>query len=321
MDSETREMMRQSLRELLSVTAAQDVPSALVRTGWVELLAEERCDAVGVFFEEQGRALASSRALDLVILHALGRVPDVSHAVVYPLDIHASQPAKEPSERIDGFALHGAGTARLLSSFVQGPDRNRAVVQLAPERVGLDVAAISGLDPELGLLRVRAALDPSELEVARDGVDCDPLIAIALRALAHELVGVAEAMLAIGIDHVRERHQFGRAIGSFQSVKHRLADVQVAISAAKLALATAWEEQDRLASELAKALAGRAALLSARHVQQVCGAIGWTWEHGLHRFVRRVHVLDSLLASSEAIQTRVGAQLLRTARVPRFGGF
>jgi alkylation response protein AidB-like acyl-CoA dehydrogenase len=60
-------------------------------------------------------------------------------------------------------------------------------------------------------------------------------------------------------------------------------------------------------------------VLAAKHAQQVCGGIGFTWEHGLHRSVRRAYVLDSILGPSTALQEEVGRRLVDTHRVPRLG--
>jgi alkylation response protein AidB-like acyl-CoA dehydrogenase len=149
------------------------------------------------------------------------------------------------------------------------------------------------------LRRVDVAADPSSA-----------VRAAARRALAHELLGVTESMLELTVTHVTGRIQYGRAIGAFQAVQHRMADVQVALDAARAVTSAAWRNGDSLTCDAAKALAGRAALLASKHCQQVVGAIGFTAEHPLPRHISRAHVLDALYGSASAIQERIGEQLL-----------
>jgi alkylation response protein AidB-like acyl-CoA dehydrogenase len=119
--------------------------------------------------------------------------------------------------------------------------------------------------------------------------------------------------------HVTDRIQFGRPVATFQAVRHRLADVHVAVAAARAVLGTAGRVPDPLAADGAKALAGRAGRLAAQHCLQVTGAIGFTWEHELHRCIRRAHLLDALYGSADALCGRIGAALLAQRTVPRIG--
>ena len=76
---------------------------------------------------------------------------------------------------------------------------------------------------------------------------------------------------------------------------------------------------DPLAADAAKALAGRAGSAGGAHCLQVTGAIGFTWEHELHRRIRRVHVLDGIYGRAGALQGTIGARLLDRRAVPRLG--
>jgi alkylation response protein AidB-like acyl-CoA dehydrogenase len=106
------------------------------------------------------------------------------------------------------------------------------------------------------------------------------------------LVGLADRMVAMTASYAKERHQFGRPIGSFQAVKHLLADARVALEFARpvtyraaWSLATAQPTLTHDAS-MAKAMASDAAELAARVALQVHGAIGYTWECDLHFFLK-----------------------------------
>ena len=116
--------------------------------------------------------------------------------------------------------------------------------------------------------------------------------------------------------HALERIQFGRPIGSFQAVRHRLAESLVALEAASAMLAAAWEDPSPLLAAVAKAVAGRAARTAARHAQQVLAGIGFTTEHPLHLFVRRTVVTDQLFGAGTALTRQFGRELLESRSLP-----
>ncbi|WP_405137899.1 acyl-CoA dehydrogenase family protein [Nocardia sp. NBC_01388] len=141
----------------------------------------------------------------------------------------------------------------------------------------------------------------------------DPLAA-GRRALAWWLVGSSRAMLTLARRHALERTQFGRPVAAFQAVRHRLADALVAIEGAEATLTVA---DDDLGALLAKAAAGRAAHLAARHSQQVLGGVGFTAEHDLHRHLRRTLVLDGLLGSTRELVREAGLMIRTEGAAPR----
>jgi hypothetical protein len=146
----------------------------------------------------------------------------------------------------------------------------------------------------------------------------DPVaLAAGRRALGWWLTGIGRAMLALARSHALDRVQFGRPIASFQAVRHRLAETLVALDGAEATLLAASGEAGGISSMLAKAAAGHAALTAARHCQQVLGGIGFTAEHGLHRHVRRVLVLDGLLGSARELTREAGLLLRREGCAPR----
>ena len=137
------------------------------------------------------------------------------------------------------------------------------------------------------------------------------------RALAWWLVGSARAMLSLARQHALDRVQFGKPIASFQAVRHRLAETLVAIEGAEATLGLSGEENPDLTALLAKAAAGKAALTAAKHCQQVLGGIGFTEEHDLGNYVKRVLVLDGLLGSSRELTRKAGAGLRARGSAPR----
>jgi alkylation response protein AidB-like acyl-CoA dehydrogenase len=134
-------------------------------------------------------------------------------------------------------------------------------------------------------------------------------------ATAAQLLGLAQRMLDQGIDHSAQRKQFGKPVGSFQAVKHHLADVAVKIEFAKpvlwraaWALAHAAPRQATAVSH-ARLAAADAALLAARRSLQVHGAMGYTWESDLQMYMKRAWALDSAWGDRAFHKTRIGSDI------------
>lgn len=134
---------------------------------------------------------------------------------------------------------------------------------------------------------------------------------VATLALACENTGIADALLQMTLDHVKTRHQFGRPIGSFQAIKHRLADMLIELerarSAARYAAAVHDEDPDeaRLAIAVAGAVCGDAAVHVAHEAVQLHGGVGFTWEHSAHSYFRRVLGNEALQGDSRAHRARI----------------
>ena len=125
------------------------------------------------------------------------------------------------------------------------------------------------------------------------------------------LVGVAQACTELSVAYAKERRQFDRPIGSFQAVKHKFADMLVALERARatsyFAALTIAEDDDRraLATSTAKAAAGDCAALLAKEGIQIHGGIGYTWEHDMHLYVRRVKSSSLLFGNAAQHRARV----------------
>ncbi len=154
------------------------------------------------------------------------------------------------------------------------------------------------------------------LLVGAEPVDWAAALALGQLALGHELVGAGRAMLELARVHALERIQFGRPIGTFQAVRHRLAESLVALEAAAALLEAAWDDPSPVTAGMAKSFAGRSARTAARHCQQVLAGIGFTTEHPLHLFIRRTIVLDQLLGAGSLLTRQLGTDMLRTATLP-----
>ncbi|MGW5384389.1 acyl-CoA dehydrogenase family protein [Nocardia sp. NPDC003963] len=260
---------------------------ALRELGWYDLLtgpAETAGIAVPLVFRLLGETGAHAPLLNDVIAHAAGR--PLGEAVPLPFT---------------------GGT------WVRWDSETRS-------------GAADLIDPGLPLQRLGSL---AELPSATARLPIDG----ARRALGWWLVGSARAMLGLARTHALERHQFGKPVAGFQAIRHRLAESLVAVEGAEATLAVSPgdadhpahpdlrsprpDESEALAALLAKAAAGRAALLTARHCQQVLGGIGFTAEHEFHHHYKRVLVLDGLLGSARELTREAGAALRDLGYAPR----
>jgi alkylation response protein AidB-like acyl-CoA dehydrogenase len=138
-------------------------------------------------------------------------------------------------------------------------------------------------------------------------------VEVAVTALAVETVGAAQAIFDITLAYAKQREQFGVPIGSLQAIKHKFADMLVVLERARatsyFAALTIAEDDDRrtLAASVAKAAAGDCAGLLAKEGIQIHGGIGYTWEHDMHLYVRRVKSNSLLLGNAGQHRARVAA--------------
>lgn len=153
-------------------------------------------------------------------------------------------------------------------------------------------AAHDSVDPARKLFEITASGDSR-------GADTTRAYEFGVLATAAQLIGAGQAMLDQSVEYAKQRTQFGRVIGSYQSIKHKLADVHIALELARplvyggaLSLADGSPETARDISA-AKVASADAALLSARSSLQTHGAIGFTQEHDLSLLLLRVQALRS----------------------------
>ncbi|UQA35704.1 acyl-CoA dehydrogenase family protein [Streptomyces sp. HNA39] len=218
----------------------------------------------------------------------------------------------EADRVLDG---HSAGLL-LVAAHTGGYPRSRTLLFLVPTEChvraevsggaptdvpsgteGLTRTRLTSLDETRPLARVELRDTPAALLGTDAGTAdvCGALAATghtAAAVLAAEAVGAAAGALERTVAYVKEREQFGRAIGSFQAVKHRLADLYVRVEAARsAAYYAAWDPE---AGPLALAQALETARTVAGEAVQLHGGIGFTWEHEAHLYVKRA-AADELL--------------------------
>ena len=130
-------------------------------------------------------------------------------------------------------------------------------------------------------------------------------------ALSNEMMGGAQKVLEMSVEYAKVRVQFGRPIGSFQAIKHKFADMLIALERARAtgyyAALTIAEDDDRrtLAAAVAKAAAGDCQRLLGNEGIQIHGGIGYTWEHDMHLYVKRAKSLEPLFGTSSTHRAHI----------------
>ena len=177
-----------------------------------------------------------------------------------------------------------------------------------PKGPGVTVRPLEVLDRTVRLATVEldgapgVALDNSTPEIVQDLLDAAAVL------VANDLVGIARTALTDTVEYDKTRVQFGKPVGSFQAIKHDLADLHIAITFAEHAATYAAHAADveapdrRLAASIAKAKAADAAAAAVSAMIQYHGGIGYTWEHHTHFYFKRSKRLEG--AYGDAAQHR-----------------
>ncbi|MFW6092585.1 MAG: acyl-CoA dehydrogenase family protein [Pseudomonadota bacterium] len=210
-----------------------------------------------------------------------------------------------------------AGSRRIVLSHGANPFVNFA--EGADGVVVVESAAVHWLDAAQASVEPRPTIDPlRRLSKLRPGMGSElasgpranelatDAFARGAVAVAAELCGLTERMIELAVDYARTREQFGRAIGSFQAVKHLLADARVALDFARpvvyRAAAVVGQRDPRrdVVVAHAKLAASDAAIEAAERAIQVFGGMGYTFEADLHFFMKRAWALTGLWGDREA---------------------
>lgn len=290
---------RDATRELL----AKECTPAVVRTAWVAPPGEldrgvwESLDAIGVpamLVPEDEGGLGLDETYLVPILEECGRAA-LPHPVVDTAMVAAP--------------LLGAGTGLVSCAFGDSllpcaADADVLLVEADGALMRLDVAAaaltgVQTVDAARRCARLsRTAVAPTALEmVSSDPHTLDLARDRGALGTAAFLVGLAQAMLDMTVAYVKNREQFGKPVGSFQAVKHHLADAALAIEFARPVVWRAgWSVAHREPTRardvsMSKAMASDAADLVARKALQCHGAIGYTVEADLHLYLKRTWAL------------------------------
>ena len=312
--------------------ASQKLWKDMAEMGWMALLAPEAMDGLGLGLTE---AYLVAEAAGNQLLNQ----PWASSAVLLPLWVKAAQEnAPEGLKTLLQGILNGERAAhcvdeqdRLWDFAAQCTDtvvvrglNVKANANHASQPLQIAIApsvsaahATPGLDPTL--TQSPAAVEPASLQwhtLELSTADREHARSAYRLMLCAELVGVAQSALALGAAYAIERAQFGKPIGSYQAIKHQLANAWMAVDNARLAALYATAALDgrlpdaAFASAAAEFTAIEGALQTTRTAIQVHGGMGFTWEHDAHLYLKRAQHLAARLGGASRVLSRVEALAL-----------
>lgn len=303
------------LRELLTaectaahVRAVWDGDSGWDPALWARLA---EMGVTGLLVDESAGGFGASMVDAVLLFQELGRAI-VPGPVIETVAIAA--PALAGTQWSDGLLDGTVVATAALDGDESVPHARAAQIALVPDGV-LELAGARLIDQHgIDHGRPLAAIEGGtrhghafDLPAARER---------AAVATAAYLIGAGEAMIDLAGEYARARHQFGRPIGSFQAVKHLLADALLRVEFAKAptyraawSLSVGADDVERDVS-MAKALANEAAHAASRAAIQVHGAIGYTWECDLHMWMKKVWALERAYGTTSRHRRRVSAAVL-----------
>ena len=276
---------------------------------------------LGIVLEEMGRALLCAPYFSSTVLAATAilnagteaqkraLLPDIANGETIATLAFTEPNGRWDAAGIEAKATRADGGFRLdgVKSFVLDGHSADVIVVAANTDKGLSFFTVPGdapgltrrglkvVDPTRKLARLEFGGVSAEL-LGEDGRGAEPFARTMMQAaacLANEMVGGAERLRQSALDYANLRVQFGRAIASFQSMKHKqadmLVDVELAKSAAYVAAQAAAEDDAELPAlaSLAKACAAEAYMQTAIHTIQIHGGIGFTWDNHTHLWFKR----------------------------------
>jgi alkylation response protein AidB-like acyl-CoA dehydrogenase len=197
----------------------------------------------------------------------------------------------------DGLGAYVVPGSQLAAEPIAALDRSRPIATVALDHVRVPRDRVLGVPGEASAPGLRRAVEEATV------------------ALALEIVGTCQTIFDVSLEYAKHREQFGVAIGSFQAIKHKFADMAILLERARatgyFAALTIAEDDDRrsIATSMAKAAAGDAQARIAKEGIQVHGGIGYTWEHDMHLWVRRVTSNAALFGTAAEHRARVATTI------------
>jgi len=297
--SEERELLRETVAALVDKHA----PPAAVREamvserGYDESLWKLLCEQVGaaalVVPEELGGA-GGELGDAAVVLEELGKAlvptPLLGTTLAELALLAANEPDTDALERLaEGRAI---GTVVFDPGYVVNGDVADFVIAANGTTLSRWTSFTSHRVDAMDLTRRLARLEPTDTVDIGD----DPGLAdIAAILLAAEQIGAAAKCLDMTVEYTKDRVQFGRPIGSFQALKHRMADLYVAVQSARAVVNEAIAEPSATSAALARVAASEAFSKVAAEAVQMHGGIAITWEHDIQLYFKRAHGSAQLL--------------------------
>ena len=258
-----------------------------------------------------GGALADAAT----VLQELGRALVPSPLLGTTLTELALLAAPEPdTAALTGLARGSSVGALVLDAdYVVNGDIADVVVAAADGQLSrwtrFSAQPVATMDPTRRLARVQ----PEESQA----IGADPGVAhTAAILLAAEQIGAAERCLELTVEYTKNRVQFGRPIGSFQALKHRMADLYVTVAAAKAVVSDACDDPTPTNAATARLAATEALKTIAAEGIQLHGGIAITWEHDMHLYFKRAHGSAQLLDSPRELLHQLEAEICPGAPPP-----
>lgn len=308
--SEFHDELRSVARDLLGKDRTVDWPT-LVEAGWAGLEVPEQFGGAGATFEETAIICEE-------IGRAAGATSYLGSAVLAVGTLNALQPSEIRDQLLRDIA---SGSARVAVAFeppdfvpdAEDADRVLVVTDRGVAAPAVTVTPRPVVDETRRLATVAATQHDGD--VLRFAGDSAATIARlhdrAAVAIACDSLGLSEAMLSATVEYAKVRQQFGRPIGSFQAVKHACADMLVSISVSRRLVAAAVhavatdDPGAGVAAAMANSHACGAAVDIAGKAMQLHGGIGYTWESGVHVYLKRAVLNRSLFGSPTAHRQRL----------------
>lgn len=296
---EERQLLRQSVAALVGKHATSEANRRAMdsATGYDESLWSMLCEQVGVAAlvvpEEIGGAggeLADAAAVLEELGRALVPTPLLGTTLAELALLAADERDGETIERLAAGTAIGAVV--FDRDYVINGDVADVVLAVDDARIvrwtEVSIAAAHTLDPTRRLAKVTPG--------AATTIGSDPGIAdTASILLAAEQVGAAARCLELTVEYTKQRVQFGRPIGSFQALKHRMADMYVAVQSARAVVGEAVASPTPISAALARLAASDAFCSVAGEAIQLHGGIAITWEHDMQLYFKRAHSSAQLL--------------------------
>ena len=280
----------------LAIPALVAAPAGAVRDELLTALVEGRRTAAFAVHDQAG---GFDPAAVAVTASGSGDDCTLTGTIEQAVDAGAADEILVAATNADGLALYA------VDATGQGVERTSLLV----------------IDPTRPQAAVRFTDAPARLVAGPE--EAERVITHALQVgsalLAVEQVGAAQHLLDVAVQYAKERLQFGRQIGSFQAVKHRLADMMVDLEHARsTAYHAVWALTDgsddpALAASIAQATCSAAFSRIAADAIQTLGGIGFTWEHQAHLYLKRATTDAALLGSAEQHRARVADLVLDEA--------
>ena len=218
-------------------------------------------------------------------------------------------------------AVAGALGADLLIVAVAGPGGPH-LLAIDAKADGVTISSQESIDPTSSLALVSFdRVSIGNVAMIDSAAALDRLTNTGATVASGLMIGIAGRMLDAAVDYAKTRVQFGQPIGAFQAIKHRCADMAVGVEAGRSAAyyafwAVAENDPDAFcAASMAKAYCGAIARSVCNEAIQIHGGMGFTWELGLHRFLRRAKLLEHSFGDTAFHHERVVTATLEAAAV------